>query len=304
MTWRGTGPGLIEIDPRYNGAGILKALLYNFDFDDIAITTLKREHADFLRNRAVPLLAANRGKIWLEGQASRIGANDYNLRLSRLRVQRVVNLLTNNGVTGAQIQPSAAGEEHSTSRLHDDQRDRAVAFVIFPRARLDPPPPRPIPPPPAVTRRFRLRLLAEMTLSGAPRFRRPPRARIGAGAAVDTMIFEIQDVEHRLSAIYGYSGLGIGLGISAFWLSATDAGPWNDFTTSAPMNVGDFDGFTRFTSAGGGNYTVNYLHMLGTPDGVDAVYMTINTGTTYGVGDTTTVGALQRIAGPMPSGVQ
>ena len=61
MVWRATGPGKFEIDDRYRGAGILKALLYNFDFDDMAITDLKTEHAGFLRTRAVPLLAGDRG---------------------------------------------------------------------------------------------------------------------------------------------------------------------------------------------------------------------------------------------------
>jgi hypothetical protein len=115
-------------------------------------------------------------------------------------------------------------------------------------------------------------------------------------------LFEIQDLEHRLSAFYGYAGLGAGAGFNAAWLSGTDAGPWNDFTTSAPMNVGDFDGPMRFTTAGAGNYTINYIHLLGTPDGVDAVYMRVNTGTTYGIGATTTAGPLQLVAGPMPSG--
>jgi len=301
MAWRATGPGRFEIDPRYRGAGILGALLYNFDFDDMAVTNLKLEHANFLLTRAVPLLAGNRGRIWLEGHASQIGTNDYNLRLSRRRVQRVVDLLSLNGVAGSQMQPDAVGEERSTSRLADDERDRSIAFVIIPRAHLDPPPVRQIPPPPAVTTRFRLRQHGDLTLTGAPRLR-PPRGRLGAGAAAEGQLFEIQDVEHHLSAFYGYSGMGIGVGINALWLSATDAGPWNAFTTSAPMNVGDFGGFTRFTTGGGGNYTANWLHMMGTPEGVNSVYMMVNTGTTYGVGATTTVGVLQRVAGPMPAG--
>jgi len=109
-------------------------------------------------------------------------------------------------------------------------------------------------------------------------------------------------VEHKTSAFYGYSGLGMGVGVSLAWLSGTDAGPWNYFTTSASMSVGDFGGLARFTSAGGGNYTINYLNLLGTPPGVDAVYLKINTGTTYGGGATTTAGPLQRVAGPMPAG--
>ena len=85
MTYRATGPGLIEVNPAYSGTGVLRALLYNFDFDDTNVTELKPEHAGFLRISALPLLANNRGMILLLGQASQVGANDYNLRLSRQR---------------------------------------------------------------------------------------------------------------------------------------------------------------------------------------------------------------------------
>jgi hypothetical protein len=301
MALRATGPGLIEIDPRYSGAGMLKALLYNFDFDDMSVTALKKEHADFLRDRAVPLLSENRGGIWLEGTASQVGTNDYNLQLSRQRVQRVVAYLASAGILGKQMQPDAVGEEHANPKLRDDQRDRAVSLVILPRTHRDPPPQRKTPPPPAATTKFQVRLLGETTLTGIPKLR-PPRARMGAGPAVDGMIFEIKDVEHQLSAFYGYSGMGIGVGLNLAWLSGTDCGPWNAFTTSAPMNVGDFGGLTRFTSAGGGNYTKNWVHMMGTPKGVDSVYIMINTGTTYGAGATSTLGPLQRLVGPMPAG--
>ena len=301
MAFRATGPGLIEIDPSYAGAGMLRAVLHNFDFDDMNVSALKKEHSDFLLTRALPLLVQDQGRIWLEGHASKIGTHEYNLQLSRKRVQKVVGFLTSNGIAGSQIQPDAVGDSRSTSRLKDDELDRSVAFVILQKAHRDPQPPRQTPPPPAVTTRFRLRLSAEMTLSGIPRLR-PPRGKLGGGPAVDALVFEIQDVEHRLSAFYGYSGIGIGVGINLAWLSGTDSGPWNSFTTSALMSVGDFGGLTRFTSGGGGNYTINYLNMMGTPPGVDSVYLRINTGTTYGGGLTTTAGPLQRIAGPMPTG--
>ena len=300
MTFRATGPGLIEINPRYTGTGVLRALLYNFDFDDMSVKDLKPEHAEFLRTRALPLLAQNRGMILLVGEASQVGTNQYNLKLSQRRVQRVVDFLTRNGVVSNQIRPDAVGEEQSRSPLPDDQRDRSVEFVIAPRPRHDQPLPRQVPPPPAVTTRFRLRQLGNLTLTGVPKVR--PSGRIGVGAAADAMLFEIEDVEHRLSAFYGYSGMGGGLGFAAAWASGTTAGPWNDFTTSAPMNVGEFGGFTRFTTAGAWSFTVNWLHMMGTPQGVDSVYIRINTGNTYGGGATTTAGPLQRVAGPMPSG--
>ncbi|HKV80393.1 MAG TPA: OmpA family protein [Candidatus Sulfotelmatobacter sp.] len=301
MTFKATGPGLIEIDSTYAGAGMLKALLHNFDFDDMNIPTLKSEHSDFLRTRAIPLLAENRGRIWLEGHASHIGTHDYNVQLSRKRVQKIVDFLTTNGIVANQIQPDAVGDSSSASRLKDDELDRSVAFVILQKGHFDPPPPRKTPAAPEVTTQFRLRLSAEITITGVPRIR-PPRGKLGGGPAADALLFEIQDVEHKISAFYGYSGLGMGVGVNLAWLSGTDAGPWNYFTTSAPMNIGDFGGLTRFTSAGGGNYTINYLNLLGTPPGVDAVYLKINTGTTYGGGATTTAGPLQRVAGPMPAG--
>ena len=48
-----TGPGKTEVDKtKYNRPGAIKALLYNFDFDDMASTTLKSEHANFLSTKA------------------------------------------------------------------------------------------------------------------------------------------------------------------------------------------------------------------------------------------------------------
>jgi OmpA family protein len=303
MTFRTTGPGRVDINSRYNGAGMLRALLYNFDFDDMAVSHLKAEHANFLRDRALPLLNRNRGMVFLLGQASQIGTNDYNLRLSQQRVKRVFTFLTNNGVAEKQIRPDAVGEEQSTSRNPDDPKDRSVEFVIVPRGLRSQSPPRLVPPPPPVTKHFRLRLLGDLTLSGTPKWS-PSGGRLGGGAAAEGQLFEIQDTEHRLSAFYGYSGLGLGVGISVLWLSGTAAGPWNDFTTSAPMNVGDFGGFTRFTSAGVWTETYNIMHMMGTPPGVEAVYMRVNTGKTYGAGATTTAGPLQLVAGPMPAGAK
>ena len=298
MTFRATGPGKIEIDPRYAGGGMLRGLLYNFDFDDAHLTVLKHEHLHFFRTRALPLLSGDRGRIWLQGQASQLGNRAYNLDLSRQRVSRVVAFLNANGVASGCIQPDAVGEDLSTSTMPDDPRDRAVAFLILQRERHDPPPPPRIPPPPAVTTRFRLRQLSDVTIARV----RPRIGRLGAGPAAEGMVFEIQDLDNGLSAFYGYSGIGMGAGLDLTpWLSGTDAGPWNRFTTSATMHVGDFGGPARFTTAGGGNYTINWIHIIGTPEGVDSAYLQINTGTTYGLGATTTVGALQRVAGPMPS---
>ncbi|HWO36420.1 MAG TPA: hypothetical protein VNO32_47130 [Candidatus Acidoferrum sp.] len=39
----------------------------------------------------------------------------------------------------------------------------------------------------------------------------------------DALLFEIQDVDDRMSAFYGYSGMGMGVGVNLAWLSGTDA---------------------------------------------------------------------------------
>ena len=55
--FRLTGPGQVQIDVRRSGTGVLKALLYNFDFDDFAdrkFRPLKPEHIKFLNDEVVP----------------------------------------------------------------------------------------------------------------------------------------------------------------------------------------------------------------------------------------------------------
>ena len=68
---RHTGPGKVEIDVKYSSPGILKARLYNFDFDDMKSTALKSQHADFLTQKVAPMLASDRSQIWMQGTASR-----------------------------------------------------------------------------------------------------------------------------------------------------------------------------------------------------------------------------------------
>jgi hypothetical protein len=77
--FRKTGPGLIEVDSAYTGAGVLKALLYNFDFDDsdvIKHNDLKVEFTRFLADRVAPLLMDGKGQVWMQGSASRIGVRN------------------------------------------------------------------------------------------------------------------------------------------------------------------------------------------------------------------------------------
>ena len=121
-----TGPGLIEVDSAYTGAGVLKALLYNFDFDDsdvIKHNDLKVEFTRFLADRVAPLLMSGNGQIWMQGSASRIGAARWNMELSENRVARVANFLMTQGVDDSQMQLNAVGEELAATHAEDDQRD-------------------------------------------------------------------------------------------------------------------------------------------------------------------------------------
>ncbi|MGL4554181.1 MAG: hypothetical protein ACRC33_23705 [Gemmataceae bacterium] len=133
----------------------------------------------------------------------------------------------------------------------------------------------PIPSP--LSTRFRIRMLAGGAWS--PKY----------AAALDNLYFEIENLESRDSAYYRYTGAGLGKGTPG---GATLKGDWNVFSTSAPMMETEFDGFTRFTTAGGGPWTLNYLHLFGTPEGVDSVYLAISTGFTLGLGASFTVGEM------------
>jgi hypothetical protein len=291
-----TGPGRIEVDPKYAGPGKLKALLYNFDFDGDKV---KAEHSDFLGSRVVPLLENDRGQIWMQGSASRVGANAYNMELSKRRVRQVADFLKSRGIRETQMQLNAVGEEMAVGHALDDERDRAVALLVYPRHRIDPPPPPQPPKPPPVSSTFKVRLLGEVSVGKTVRVVKLLKAKLGAGPAADAMFFEILDTTNRQSAFYLYVGGGIGAGFMS--VSATHVGPWNDFRTSKPISAADFEGFTRFTTAGGGPYTMNFLNMCGTPPGVDDVYLEFfQTGTTFGAGLSTTVGNMWLLQGPLP----
>lgn len=153
--------------------------------------------------------------------------------------------------------------------------------------------------PPPRSRSFRLCVLGDV--SGGQYRPRAQLSRLAGGPAFEGMILQIEDTENRWKALYEYTGGGLGVGLRFTPnVSLTAAGDWNHFTTSAPMDVGDFNGVARFTTAGGGPWTVNWLHLLGTPRGVDPVYMMVETGFTFGGGATTTVGYLGRMSGPSP----
>jgi hypothetical protein len=125
-----TGPAKIDTSLTPPGALVqgVVALLFNFDFDD---ATVKPEHQAFLSEQVVPRLTAAPGlRVFLRGTASQVGNADYNLQLSRRRVEAVRTFLTGQGVGAGQIVAGFTGENLSTSRIADDERDRAVEAVL------------------------------------------------------------------------------------------------------------------------------------------------------------------------------
>jgi hypothetical protein len=302
MVFRATGPGKAEIDRAYSSPGMLKALLYNFDFDDMKSSGLKAEHSRFLTEQVVPLLAKDRGHIWMRGSASQVGIDSYNMELSKTRVNRVANFLTAAGIFRTQMQLEAIGEELTVGHAADDERDRGVALLILPKKKSEPPP-KPAPPPkPKIASKFKAAMITGLSAAKAAKWAKYLKGKVGAGVAADVIFFQIWDVENNLSSIYVYVGGGIGVGVTLLpSVSATTHGPWNDFTTSAAISCSQFDGFTRFTTAGVAKWSLNFLNMCGTPPGVDDVYISgFNTGTTIGLGASSTVGDMTLLEGPDP----
>ena len=110
---------------------------------------------------------------------------------------------------------------------------------------------------------------------------------------VEDLFFQIVDTDHNLTAffVYGAGGLGKSFKLP---VSVTMRGPWNDFRTSGVMEVSEFAGAARFTTAGSGRTTKNYLNMMSLPPGVATMPnpLPINTGFTVGLGTSTSVGKL------------
>ena len=127
---KATGPAKIEasVTPQGSPVSGVVALLFNFDFDDAAV---KPDHQNWLAENLVPPLKANPGqRVFLRGMASQAGNAAYNLQLSRRRVEAVRTFLISQGVRPAQIVTSFTGENLSTSKLADDERDRAIEAIF------------------------------------------------------------------------------------------------------------------------------------------------------------------------------
>jgi hypothetical protein len=126
-------------------------------------------------------------------------------------------------------------------------------------------------------------------------------AAIGGGevVALDQIYIQIWDVSHGLTCFYQYTGGGFGA--SVLPVGGTLAGPWNDFRATGPVNVAEFGGPARFTTAGAGPWTLNYLNIMGMPRGTATSPnpLSLNTGFTMGLGAASTIGGMA-LADPNP----
>jgi hypothetical protein len=298
--FRATGQG--KVDERFSTPSFLHAVLYNFDFDDfigLQYRPLKQEHRAYLQQHVVPMLDDDQGAVWMQGSASRIGTNDWNMTTSRARVSRVAAFLAEHGIAGEQMQLDAIGEENAATHAEDDERDRSVRLWVAPKFHYVPEPiPQRVPSKPLTSRHFKIAMLVSFSVSTSSVIKKfLSKMKFIRFVMAEVAAFIIWDTTNNISCLYLYVGIGPGIGIDLSSVSGTTHGPWNAFTTEKPMAVWQFGRWARFTTAGGGSLSVNWL-TVETPPGIDNVYLMIDTGTTLGVAASTSVGDLYRIEQP------
>jgi hypothetical protein len=110
--------------------------------------------------------------------------------------------------------------------------------------------------------------------------------------AADFSIFQIWDEKAGKCSFYTFWAGGMSKSLTPGFLSATMAGPWNDFVVTKPLAVNQFIGAIRFTTGGGGNWTKNYINFMDLPAGTQTIPnpLPLNTGFTIGIGGGTSVG--------------
>jgi OmpA family len=318
IMFRATGTGRCEVDADFSGVGVLRALLYNFDFDDFAdlkYRPLKPEHANFLADKVVPLLKDDAGNIWMTGSASRIGNKAWNMELSQTRVGRVVDFLQTKGIKPEQIQEDAVGEEWADAAGHvdDDPRDRSVVITVLPKIQFGPiiPPPRKVPPKPPVTRHFKIAIVYSLAVNETLLLRRLLKLKtLGVGPALERSVFTIWDTRNKLACSYVYLGVGVGAGVSfTSDASITSYGPWTEFTTEKPISCWQFGRYASLRGAGAATQSINWI-TIETPRGVNDIHsLRISTGTSVGAGASATWGDLflldkpRHFEGDRPQGV-
>jgi hypothetical protein len=260
--YRPTGEGKWEAILDLEYAGIVEALLYNFDFDDFyeyKFRPLKTEHKNFLKDHVIPALAKEYGYVWMRGSASRIGTADWNMELSRNRVMRVAGFLMENGIDAEKIETNAIGNRRAMEHALDDERDRGVFLFVYPKFEFHPEPKRQIPQKKAVSTRFKIAGLTSISKGLEVKafkylghlIKAVGKLDIVIGPTADVNFFIIWDTTNNLSCLYLYVGVGVSIGVDTHIpVGSTIKGDWTAFTTKAPIFVSQFGPTASLFQAG------------------------------------------------------
>ena len=275
--FRATGPGQVDVLFDASTANTLEALLYNFDFDDFygrKFRPLKKEHADFLGARVVPLLQGGKANIWLQGSASRIGPSaDWNMTLSQVREGTVQSFLLDQGVHPDQIRPDAVGSTLTATHALDDPRDRSVLLWVYPKFE-DHKPPKKVPPRPKISTMFNIAVdgqyvpawkTAHRNISWGQKIVKKIAKKLPV--AENDIPFIIWDTTNNLACRYVYIGIDFGFDLSIGSSLPQPHGPWNAFTTEKPIGCWQFGRDGRLTTMGDWKTAATWIH-IETPPGV------------------------------------
>ena len=219
--------------------------LYNYNIDG---NLLKPEHKAHIDQKVVPVLRKHKAHVKIIGTASQSGDRAYNQQLSVERVLRVKNYLLAKGFSESQVpgaEMRAYGEDLSTSKSSEDERDRAVKIVLAWGTKPQPiiifedivivgdrpvrlPVPRPRPIPSGVSKKWKIRYLS------------------GADASLFKMLgfsgnaLLIVDTTNNLEIVCVMAG-GTVSAFPGTPASVTLRGQWTDFATPDPHSITEFD---------------------------------------------------------------
>ena len=107
-----------------------------FAFDGGAVADLKAEGRQQIQRLAGELQGKDVQRVEVVGHADRLGAPDYNLRLSRQRAQSVRAVLVQAGVPADRIEASGRGESEPVVQCSRSPRDGLIA-CLAPNRRVD-----------------------------------------------------------------------------------------------------------------------------------------------------------------------
>jgi len=270
-----------SIDPTH-----MNARLWDFDVDG---TTLKANHFAWLDSSISRVNASNRSLIWkisVTGAASLTGTwidhNQHNSALGLARAQAVTKYLQDGlSVPGLDFDPPFSAGTMFASLAHhkvgvENDEDRC-AFVVITTDTIPPPiPPKPTSIP--LSREWGIKFVSGGSLTA-----------IAGG--VESDLYDIADLKNNLHAYFEFRAGVVAGGVSSLIpITITGEGDWRTFSTSDAIHISDFDGPARFSTAGAGPLSINYL-TLSPKGGVMTVPATleISTGVTFGAGASSTI---------------